>query len=134
MKFTSDVAGNVTGVRFYKGSTNTGTHIGNLWSSTGQLLATVTFANETASGWQQATFSQPVAITAGTVYVVSYHTTVGFYSVNSGYFATAVDNAPLHGVANGTSSNGVYAYGGTQFPTASYNASNYWVDVVFSPS
>jgi hypothetical protein len=134
MKFTSDVAGRVTGVRFYKGASNTGSHIGNLWSSTGQLLATVTFANETASGWQQATFSQPVTITAGTIYVVSYHTNVGFYSADSGYFTTALNNAPLHGVANGTSPNGVYAYGGTQFPTGSYNATNYWVDVVFSPN
>ena len=30
----------------------------------GQLLATVTFTGETASGWQQATFSTPVAVTA----------------------------------------------------------------------
>jgi hypothetical protein len=134
MKFTSDVAGRVTGVRFYKSSSNTGTHIGNLWSNTGQLLATVTFANETASGWQQATFSQPVTITAGTIYVVSYHTNAGYYSADGGYFATALDNAPLHGVANGTSPNGLYAYGGTQFPNGSYNATNYWVDVVFSPS
>jgi len=134
MKFTADVGGNVTGVRFYKGASNTGTHIGNLWSNAGQLLATVTFTNETASGWQQATFSQPVAITAGTVYVVSYHTNVGFYSVNSGYFASAFDNPPLHAVANGASPNGVYAYGATQFPNGSYNASNYWVDVVFNPN
>src|SRR5262249_17437112 len=32
MKFTADVAGNVTGVRFYKGTSNIGTHIGDLWS------------------------------------------------------------------------------------------------------
>jgi hypothetical protein len=134
MKFKADVNGQVTGVRFYKGSTNTGTHVGNLWSSAGQLLATVTFTNETASGWQQATFSQAVAITAGTVYVVSYHTNVGFYSANGGYFSSALDNSPLHAVANGTSPNGVYAYGGTQFPSLSYNATNYWVDVVFSPN
>ena len=53
MKFRSDVAGQVTGVRFYKGSGNTGTHIGNLWSSTGTLLASATFTGESASGWQQ---------------------------------------------------------------------------------
>jgi hypothetical protein len=134
MKFTSDVSGNVTGVRFYKGPSNTGTHIGNLWSSSGQLLATVTFTNETASGWQQASFAQPVAIAAGTTYVISYHTNVGFYSVDGGYFNSPVDNVPLHGVGNGTSANGVYMYGGSQFPNQSYNASNYWVDVVFMPN
>src|SRR6185503_15680425 len=34
--------GQVTGVRFYKGAHNTGTHVGRLWSSSGQLLASVT--------------------------------------------------------------------------------------------
>ena len=134
MKFTSDVNGTVTAIRFYKGPSNTGTHIGNLWSSSGQLLATVTFTNENASGWQQANLSQPVAITANTIYVVSYHTNVGYYSVDGGFFNSSFDDAPLHGIANGTSPNGVYAYGGTQFPNQSYNASNYWVDVVFSPN
>ena len=37
VKFRSDVAGSVTGIRFYKASTNTGTHVGSLWSSTGTL-------------------------------------------------------------------------------------------------
>ena len=38
-------------------STNTGTHVGSLWTATGQLLASATFTNETASGWQTVTFS-----------------------------------------------------------------------------
>ena len=135
MKFTSDVAGTVTGVRFYKGPSNTGTHTGSLWTISGQQLATATFTNETASGWQQVTFSSPVAITAGTTYVVSYHSNVGFYSSSASYFTSAVDNPPLHAVANGTSANGVYAYTGSgTFPHQTYNATNYWVDVVFTPS
>ena len=32
MKFQSDFAGSVTGVRFYKAAANTGTHVGSLWS------------------------------------------------------------------------------------------------------
>ena len=78
VKFTSDVAGTITGIRFYKGAGNTGTHVGNLWSSTGTLLATATFTSETASGWQQVTFATPVAITANTVYVASYHSNKGY--------------------------------------------------------
>jgi hypothetical protein len=134
MKFKADVSGSVTGIRFYKGSQNTGAHVGHLWSSSGQLLATATFANETASGWQQATLSTPVTVTAGAVYVVSYHTNVGHYSEDDFYFNSAYDNAPLHGLAStSTSPNGVYAYGpsGT-FPTQLWNASNYYVDVVFT--
>jgi hypothetical protein len=141
VKFKADVNGKITGIRFYKASTNTGPHVGNLWScgnatcSTGTNLASVTFSGETASGWQQMSFSTPVAITAGTVYAASYHTNVGHYSAGLNYFATAgVDSPPLHALANGVSGgNGVYAYGSTSaFPANTYNSSNYWVDVMFS--
>ena len=38
-------------------------------------------------------------------------------------------NGPLTALANG----GVYAYGSaTTFPSNTFNASNYWVDVVFT--
>ncbi|MGO8477497.1 DUF4082 domain-containing protein, partial [Rhizobium ruizarguesonis] len=60
VKFQSSVAGTVSGIRFYKRSLDTGTHSGSLWSSTGTRLATLTFTNETASGWQSANFSSPV--------------------------------------------------------------------------
>ena len=80
VKFNSATAGSITGIRFYKGSANTGTHVGNLWSASGTLLATVTFTNETASGWQQANFSSPVSITAGATYIASYHTNKGNYA------------------------------------------------------
>jgi hypothetical protein len=136
VKFRSDLAGTITGIRFYKANTNTGTHVGSLWPAAGgQPLASATFINETASGWQQVNFTPPVAITANTVYVASYHTTVGHYSQDSNYFATTgVDNAPLHALQNGVSgTNGVYAYGAAgTFPNLSVNSSNYWVDVVFS--
>ena len=136
VKFRSTVNGSITGIRFYKASTNTGTHVANLWSSTGTKLATATFTGETASGWQQVLFSSPVPITANTIYVASYHAPNGRYSINSNYFATTgVDSPPLQALANGVSGgNGVYAYGATSgFPTQTWNASNYWVDVVFSP-
>src|SRR5271157_2121305 len=56
VKFYSDVSGSITGLRFYKGSTNTGTHVADLWTSSGKLLATATFKSETGSGWQQVNF------------------------------------------------------------------------------
>jgi Domain of unknown function (DUF4082)/Bacterial Ig-like domain/Bacterial Ig domain len=136
IKFRADVDGVITGIRFYKASTNTGTHIGNLWTSGGQLLRSVTFTGETASGWQQATFATPVAITANTTYVASYHTSGGHYSIDENYFATAgVDRGPLHALASpGSGGNGVYRYGAAgTFPADTFNATNYWVDIVFSP-
>ncbi|MGN9906616.1 DUF4082 domain-containing protein [Phytohabitans sp. LJ34] len=136
-KFRSDVDGAVTGVRFYKGMGNTGTHVGHLWTSSGTLLATVTFTAETASGWQQATFAAPVSITANTTYVVSYYAPNGRYAGDVNYFAnTGVDNAPLHALRDGVDgANGLYRYGtGGGFPTNSWQSANYWVDVVFDTS
>ena len=135
VKFRSDVSGFVTGIRFYKASSNTGTHVGNLWSSTRTKLATATFSGETASGWQQVNFASPVAIAANTVYVASYHTNVGHYSDDENYFTgKGVDNPPLHALAAGVSGiNGAYRYGGNSaFPNQDWRSSNYWVDVMFT--
>ncbi len=133
VRFTTDVSGYITGIRFYKGSTNTGTHIGNLWTNAGTLLGTATFNNETATGWQQVSFTTPVAIAANTTYVASYHTDAGNYSFDYGYFASAFDNVPLHAVQDASSGpNGVYLYGTSAFPTSTYLSTNYYVDVVFT--
>ena len=137
VRFKSSASGQITGIRFYKGANNTGTHTGHLWSNTGTLLASATFTGETATGWQQVNFSTPVAITANTVYVASYFSPTGDFAVDRSYFATAgVSNPPLSAPMDGGTgaANGIYVYSSTsQFPTTSYQSSNYWVDVVFSP-
>jgi Domain of unknown function (DUF4082)/Fibronectin type III domain/Mo-co oxidoreductase dimerisation domain len=134
VKFTSDTGGSVTGIRFYKAATSTGSHVGSLWTSTGTLLASATFTGETASGWQQVNFSTPVAITAGTTYVAGYFAPNGHYSDTASGLSTAVNNPPLHALANGTSPDGVYAYAGTStFPSSTFGSSNYWVDVMLTP-
>jgi hypothetical protein len=131
VQFTPAVSGTITGVRFYKGPLNTGTHVADLWTSSGTLLATATFSNETASGWQEADFSSPVAVTAGTTYVASYHTNVDEYAGDANYFAAAYTSGPLQVPAGG----GVYAYGPAgSFPNKVYQDYNYWVDVVLSTS
>lgn len=133
-RFRSDVSGTITAIRFYKAPLNTGTHTGRLWTNTGTLLATVTFTNETASGWQQANLPAPVAINANTTYLVSYHAPNGHYTGTDAFFSTSLDRAPLHGLRDGVDGpNGVYRYGtGGVFPTDTYLAEGYWVDVVFS--
>ena len=89
------------GLRFYKAAANTGTHVGNLWSNTGTLLGQVTYSNETASGWQEADFSTPVPVKPNTTYVASYYTTVGHYSTNANYFASAGYINGDHGATDG---------------------------------
>ncbi len=135
VKFESNVDGFITSLRFYKAAANTGTHVGNLWTANGTLLASVTFTNETGSGWQEMSLSTPVAINANTTYVASYHTNVGRYSANGAYFSgSGLDKPPLRALVDGESGgNGVYRYGAGGFPNQTWNASNYWVDVVFAP-
>ncbi len=100
------------------------------------MLGQVTFSNETASGWQTATFATPVQVTANTTYIASYLAPNGGYSVNSGQFSSSgYDNSPLHALASSayTNGDGLYLYSGSAaFPTSSFNGSNYWVDVVFT--
>jgi hypothetical protein len=135
VKFTADVNGFVTGIRFYKAPTNTGAHTASLWTASGTRLAQATFSNETASGWQEVDFGTPIAITAGTTYVASYFAPNGHYSSTAGDLSTGIDNAPLHAVANSSSTNGLYVYSAASaFPFSGFNASNYWVDVVFKAS
>ena len=134
MKFQSAVAGNIMGIRFYRGLTNAGPHTGSLWTGAGTLLASVTFMNETASGWQYQALTNPVAINSNTTYVVSYHAPAGRYSVNSHYFAQSATNYPLRALADGENGgNGLYRYGTSAFPNLTYNSENYWVDVAFRP-
>jgi hypothetical protein len=93
VKFQVDTAGYINGIRFYKGSGNTGTHVGNLWTTTGKRLATVAFAGETAGGWQQMNFASAVAIAANTTYIASYHMDAGHYTGDLNGLSSAVDRA-----------------------------------------
>jgi hypothetical protein len=134
VKFTSDIAGTIRGIRFYKAPENVGPHVVSLWSAAGALLAQATASGETESGWQEIAFASPVAIAANTTYVAAYLAPGGHYSATSQAFQTAIDNPPLHAIANSASSNGVYTYSATStFPSNTFNATNYWVDVLFTP-
>ncbi len=74
-------------MRFYKQTWMNGyTHVAHLWSSNGTLLATASFTNETSFGWQQISFASPVAISANTVYVISFSTGGGYFGVTTNYF------------------------------------------------
>lgn len=133
MKFRSNVNGYISAVRFYKGATSNGNFTGHLWTSSGTSLAVATLNLASGSGWQQINLATPVAITANTTYVVSYHSPGGYYPITNPYFSSAVINGPLKGLANGEDgTNGIYNYTPTPaFPNSNYQSSNYWVDVVF---
>lgn len=126
MRFSSTEDGKITGVKYYKAPGNAGAHTGQLFSSSGVLLASVAFSNEGSSGWQSAQFSNPVAITADTEYTVAY-TSEGTYSVTANALGAAKVFGPLKSPANA----GVYVYPGG-FPN-NQTSSDYLVDVAFTP-
>ena len=139
MKFTSSSAGQITALKFYRSASDTGTDLVDLWSSTGTKLASATFTNTTATGWQTVNLAQPVPISANTTYVASYHTN-GAYVATDNFFTSAVTSGQLTAPSSASVSggNGVYSFGGTSttgiFPTSTWNASNYYADVVFTSS
>jgi len=127
--FRATQAGAVTGIRFYKHQLNTGRHTGSLWNDRGNLLASVTFQNESGSGWQTARLSSPVPLDAGRWYVVSYHAPAGRYAADPNYFRNKMLTS---GVLQARG--GVYAYGTeARYPTQSWRSASYYADVLFAP-
>lgn len=131
-KFKSTVSGTITAIRYYKGAGMTGTREGHLWDASGNLLDSAIFSSETDSGWQQASLSAPVSITANTTYIVSCFSSSGDYAITNPYFTQRTPYDPLYGVEDNMSvGNGVYAYTNVDlFPSNNFATSNYWVDVV----
>lgn len=134
MKFRSSSPGFITGAKFYKMAGMTGTHIGELYDSKGNRLASATFMNESTVGWQSVVFPSPVPITSGTTYVVAYFSQTGAKIEELNYFNASVSNGEITALADGVDGvNGVYAYGSAPvFPSQGYKKDNYWVDVIFS--
>jgi hypothetical protein len=130
MKFQSGIAGWIAGIRYWRSPSDAGSHIGNIWSASGTLLTSVTFRNETASGWQQQRLTTPLHIDANTTDVVTVNGN-GYYPQTIGGLTTAVSNGDLSSVPDGN--NGVYGPPG-QFPTNTWNSSNYFRDVTFFSS
>ena len=136
MRFTANVAGTITELRYFRGAADAGdtdTRVLNLWNAAGVLLGSVTVTSTAGElGWQVGTLSAPIAIEAGATYVVSYGTTQN-YAATANYFNTA--HSGPDGVLTAGVASGVFAAGTPGvFPTATYNASNYWADVTFVPA
>jgi len=129
-RFTSRVAGHINAIRFWKASRETGSHVGHVWNASGQLLASVNFVNETASGWQQQSLATPLAVNVNTVYVVTVNTGNTYYVTTRYGLSNKIVNRDLSSVVG---TDGVIGPEG-RFPTGSYQSSNYFRDVLFTPN
>lgn len=129
MTFSSNTSGRIKGVQFYRGGGDSGRHVAKLWTSSGRLLATASFAKRTSTGWQTAYFKKPVKITRSTRYVAGYTAPHGRYADDQHALSSSKrsSNRAL------TAYSGVYTYA-KGMPRSTWRDSNYYVDVVFSPS
>jgi hypothetical protein len=112
-----------------------------LWTASGQLLASTTFTNQTASGWPQANFAPPREHQR----THDIHRLLlrpnGHYSETDQYFDPPVRgrvmlNARRRCTPCNTqaTSNGVYIYTkSVTFPSETYNGANYRADTSFTP-
>lgn len=89
--FTFTIAGQVTGLRFYRATTATNpTRVLRLWSSGGVQLGTCTTAGDSGGGWKSATFTTPVDVAAGQTCRVTMEDTAQNIQVKTNP-STAVD-------------------------------------------
>lgn len=128
VKFSPERSGEVTGLQYYQSNGATGVTTATLWSADGQVLARAKFAPTTVVGWRTVPLDSAVPLTAGSTYVVSYFAPSGGYAVTE---RDLTSNRSQNGFSLGAGA-GVYRYGGKSgFPTATYQGSNYLVDVVY---
>ncbi len=131
VQFKASVAGKILAVRYWRPAGETGSHIGNIWHITGgPPVISVTFPTGSTSGWQTATLSSPLTISANTTYVVSVNVN-NQYAVDSNGLSSSVTNGNLTALTQGA----VYANPSGTFPTntSGQTNSNFFRDVVFAP-
>ena len=72
-------------------------------------------------------------VAANVVYVASYYTSSGIYAATGQGLRSAISNgSSLTTLSSDRGASGVFTYNAPGFPTNSYNATNYWVDVLFA--
>ena len=139
-KFQVQSTGYITGIRFYKVAGMAGTHTASLWDRNGNRLTQATFQSESAAGWQQVTFA-PIPVTKSpSLYTASVFMADGNYTATSGYFNASITDSIFYVLENnsavydgfGNNRQGMYNASGTSaYPRDSFNAANYWVDVMY---
>jgi Domain of unknown function (DUF4082) len=136
VKFWSTQTGEISAIRFYRAAASPAGYAARLYSANGNVVAEADLAQQSGPvpGWQTATFATPVRISANTTYVAAYYAPSGQGSYSSNGLAQGVSVGPLLAPASSAvGGNGVYARGNA-FPTKSKQATNYFVDVVFTPA
>jgi hypothetical protein len=136
IKFWARVPGTISGIRFYRGHRNGNGYNVRLYTAAGSQLGRASTKTDTCAVpcWESISFAAPISISPNTTYIAAYYTSNGEYAANDTGLVNGVANGSLVAPAsNMVGGNGVYTYS-TGFPNLTYEESNYWVDVEFTPS
>lgn len=135
--FKTTVAGSVTGLRYWKGTSGAETRTLNLWrwngGESGTNLGSVSVSpGSGVTGWVTGMLASPVALTVGQFYTASFgKASAQSYAADQFYFSSARTN----GVLTMPVDAGVFSYLDVgAFPFGSFNGSAYYADVIFQPS
>jgi hypothetical protein len=126
LRFRSSVIGDITGFRFFKPASETGSsHMGRVYTSaTKELLGTTgTFSDVTCAGpqWVSAPLTEPIRTTVGTEYVIAADSLL-FYAKTEATVWPKV-SGPL------SATGALYGFVSGQFPVAaSWMNAHYWID------
>jgi hypothetical protein len=136
VKFWSSQAGTVSAIRFYRARASSSGYVASLYSAGGTLLGSATLKSDSCSVpcWEVADFASPISISANTTYIAAYYSPVGEGAEDPEELKNGVTNGPLTApAASAVGGNGVYS-SKNAFPTSRYEASNFYVDVLFAPT
>jgi Domain of unknown function (DUF4082) len=143
VKFRPTSDGIIRGVRFYRHSADTRVSLyantANIWTTGGTQLATNIARTPLPNiypGWQTIKFNPPIAVTANTTYIASYHSPDGMTQYAPGDLLTSARSGSTVSLLSSQASggNGVYRYNpSSTFPSFTTAGNNYGVDVDFVP-
>ena len=137
VKFRTTTDGFITGIRFYKGPANTGVHTARLWTCHGHAAARQprSLAKPQPAGSRPSSARRSPSRRTPSTSRPTTRRTAATPPRRPPSLRPGVITPPLEALSSAASGgNGVYRYGPPAFPNQTFNAANYWVDVVFVTS
>lgn len=146
------VAGSISHVRFYATTTTGGTYTGKVYQLTSNTAGSEIGSGATSSGitggtWNTVALDTPASVDTSHGYRIGLHNSQGRYVSSSNVFTSGgggITNGNITALANLDTSlgfeinNGTFHIGSSStdigFPSDTFNATNYFVDVLFTPA
>ncbi|MBJ6723713.1 DUF4082 domain-containing protein [Geomesophilobacter sediminis] len=133
-RFFTDTPGQITQVRIYTNGIEGGTHTVRIWRRSDATVVAGPFTWDVTAGtagWTSFTLPTRVSIAANTDYIVAVsNSSDHYYAEQTNGFAAAIVNGNLHTYVG----SGLYATTSGAMPSASWQNTNYFRDIIFVPN